>query len=590
MVEVITMKGFRRLSLWLLLSALAACSSEEEGKAVVPPAETGVEKVDAAAGADEPMGDLPRGKVLAEGCMKCHDLDGVKLGKGAPFIAGITQQYLIRSMLAYSNGSRDHAEMKQVVEEMEPDAIRDVSAYYASLNTRWEGGEIYQARPLAYDSKAVARGKLAASSCDACHGAEHRISKSDVPNLAGMQPDYFLPALQSYFSGERNDRFMSLLEYQLKEKSVRDIAAYYAAQTPLSPVVMASRVTRRGRQAAMSCAGCHGSDGNSPNPKIPSLAGQPADYLFKATMDYRYGLRSNELMRKASAGLDETTIEAIAIYYSEQQPDSRLFYVRDVNKRFDPIGDGERIASACNGCHGESGNSRVMGVPSLSGLHVKYLFAATRAYRDGQRAHKTMQTMVDFLNDISTEKVAFYYATRQPKQRKQSKPGAMARGAALSEKCVSCHGENGVSEKPEVPSLAGQDRNYLIKATREYAVSKRKHEGMLNAVEKLSLDEILALADYYTGQEAQQPSTVYPPQPTAGLIKERCVKCHGERGYSNEFDKPRLAGQSEAYLVESMLQYADGRRNHRAMAAMSEVLSLIEIKGVAAYYARQHKK
>jgi cytochrome c553 len=198
-----------------------------------------------------------------------------------------------------------------------------------------------------------------------------------------------------------------------------------------------------------------------------------------------------------------------------------------------------------------------------------------------------MQTMVDFLDELGTEKVAFYYATREPQQRKRIKAGEMAKGEQLSEKCLSCHGERGVSAKPEVPSLAGQDRNYLIKATREYAVGKRQHEGMLNAVEKLKLDEVLALADYYANQLAQKPVAVYLPQPTATIVRERCVKCHGERGYSNEFDKPRLAGQSEAYLVAAMQQYADGRRNHRAMAAMADVLSLIEIKGIAAYYARQ---
>lgn len=572
------------LTVSLVSLLLLACSSEDEVASVPEPAQKVVEEV------HQPMGDLPRGKILAKGCVKCHQMDGVMMGKGAPFIAGITQEYLIRSMLAYSNGSREHAEMKKIVEAMEPDEIRDVSAYYASLNTPWTGGEIRKAQPLAYNRHAVARGKAAATACDACHGAEHKLSKTDVPNLAGMQPDYFLPALQSYFKGERNDRFMSLLEYQLDKGKERDLAAYYAAQTPRRPAILKPKATRKGYRAAMACAGCHGSDGNSPNPKIPSLAGQPADYTFKATMDYFYGLRSSEVMRKAIRGLSEETIRAIAVYYSEQMPDSRLFYVKDGSRRFDPVGDGGRIASACNGCHGDNGNSRVSGVPSLSGLHVKYLFSATKAYRDGHRRHKTMQTMVAFLDDLGAEKVAFYYASQQPKQRKRLKPGAMVRGQELSEKCVSCHGENGVSEKQETPSLAGQDRNYLIKATREYAVSKREHDGMLNAVEKLTLDDVLALADYYSNQQGEKPAAVYAPQPTAKLIEERCVKCHGEKGYSNEFDKPRLAGQSEAYLVDSMLQYADGRRNHRAMAAMSDVLSLIEIKGIAAYYARQHKK
>ncbi len=575
-----------RYLLLLPLPLFAACSPEEETTPVaeVTPAEEQLAE-------HEPMGDVARGKLLAKQCVKCHDIDGVRHDKGAPFIAGITQEYLIRSMLAYANGSRTHEQMQKLVDAMEPDEIRDVSAYYSSLSTPWQGGAIHQALPLAYDKAAVARGREAAASCDACHGAEQRISKSDVPNLAGMQPDYLLPALKSYFNGERNDRFMSLLQYQYDHKSVRDIAAYYAAQTPLKPLVMKSRITEKGRRAAMGCAGCHGSDGNSPNPKIPSLAGQPADYIAKASTDYLYGLRGNELMRKALAGLDEQTIEAIAVYFSEQTPDARLFYVRDAGSRFDPVGDGRRIASACDGCHGSAGNSRVKGVPSLAGQHVKYLFSATRDYREGRRAHNTMKTMVDFLNDISTEKVAFYYATREPKPRKRVKSGEMKRGAELAgNKCASCHGEHGISEKPEVPSLAGQDHNYLIKATREYALKKRQHDGMLNAVEKLSLDEVVALADYYANQTPQKAANVYLPEPTQKLIAERCVKCHGERGFSNEFDKPRLAGQSEAYLIESMQQYADGRRNHRAMAAMSDVLSLIEIKGIAAFYARQREE
>lgn len=572
------------LLLFLLSTLLVACSSEEPASTTAQQATASAEE------ADGPLGDVPRGRELAQGCIKCHDLDGVKLDKGAPFIAGITQEYLIRSMLAYANGSREHAEMKQVVEAMQPDEIRDVSAYYASLDTPWQGGAIRQAQPLAYDQQAVARGRSAAMVCNACHGPEHRLSKSDVPSLAGMQPDYFLPALRSYFSGERNDRFMSLLEYQLKGISERDLAAYYAAQQLPKLATGRAHATRQGERAAMSCAGCHGSDGNSPNPKIPGLAGQPVDYLLKATLDYRYGLRGNELMRKAIAGLDEATLRAIAIYFSEQQPDSRLFYVSDSAKRFDPIADGARIASACNGCHGEGGNSRVSGVPSLAGLHVKYLFTATRNYQQGRRAHKMMQTMVDFLDELSTEKVAFYYATQQPQQRKVLHQGEMVKGAALSEKCASCHGDKGISEKPEVPSLAGQDRDYLIKATREYAVGRRAHDGMLNAVEKLTLEEILALADYYSNQQGAAAQAVYPPQPTATLVTERCVKCHGEQGFSNDFDKPRLAGQAEAYLVDSMLQYTDGRRSHSAMAAMSDVLSLIEIKGLAAYYARQQKK
>ncbi len=83
------------------------------------------------------------------------------------------------------------------------------------------------------------------------------------------------------------------------------------------------------------------------------------------------------------------------------------------------------------------------------------------------------------------------------------------------------------------------------------------------------------------------PILTWPPESPEFLIKERCDRCHGERGFSTNPGKPRLAGQSEAYLVVAMQEYQDGSRSSQTMHAMADVLSLLEIKAVAAYYARQ---
>jgi len=402
-----------------------------------------------------------------------------------------------------------------------------------------------------------------------------------------MQPDYFLDSLKAYYNGKRHNRIMTLLEYSLDKEKVRNIAAYYAAQAPARPPAPKHGNPKLGRALAKSCAGCHGLDGNSPNPSVPSLSGQHEDYLFKAARDYRNGLRQNRVMREAVELLTDQQIRDLSAHFALQEPDNKLFYNIGHKLAFEPVADGRRIASACNGCHGPNGNSTEAGVPSLTGLHVDYLRDATMSYQNGTREHAAMQTMVSYLDDVAAEKVGFFYALQEPKRRGNASATVDEKAAKLSESCAGCHGEKGVSHDPKVPSLAGQDRRYLVRATTAYLKGERAHEGMQGAVEDLSAKDIRLLAQFYTVQTAEQPEGVYPPENPQTLILNRCQLCHGERGYSNDYDKPRLAGQSEAYLVEAMLQYADGRRSHSAMEAMADVLSLIEMKEIAAYYTKQ---
>ena len=577
-----------------IVSLLVGCGSDEGANVTDTTATTDLTQKEEGKGEkSEPaiIGDPLIGMELAkQSCAECHGTDGVKAKDSAPFIAGLEQQYLIRTMLAYSNGSREHEKMKESTESLKPNQIGDVSAYYATLSTPWQGGEIIKKRRLVHDRMAVGRGKKAAKTCDVCHNTAGRIKRPGTPSLSGLQPEYFNKSLNSYFNGERDNRFMKLLSYTLEKKSVKDITAYYAAQSPVQPPEGTSKddpALKRGERASLPCAGCHGLDGNSPNPNIPSLAGQPVEYLFTATLDYRDGLRKNSLMREEVRQLSNQKIRDIALYFATQKADISLFYKAEDSNHFDPVGDGGRIASACDGCHGINGNSTTKGIPSLTGLHLDYLTQATAAYLNGERDNERMRVMVDFLDEVNIEKVSFFYATQKPNKGSSADDEKLKTGEEISEKCVSCHGERGVSHNPENPSLAGQDERYLIKATKEYKNDLRKHDGMKGAVEKLSDGEISSVARYYSAQKAEKPKEVYLPEESSLLIETRCVLCHGEKGFSSDYDKPRLAGQSEGYLIESMKQYKSGIRKHNAMNAMAEVLSLIEMKDIAAYYARQ---
>lgn len=70
--------------------------------------------------------------------------------------------------------------------------------------------------------------------------------------------------------------------------------------------------------------------------------------------------------------------------------------------------------------------------------------------------------------------------------------------------------------------------------------------------------------------------------------KEVCAACHGPDGNTPTGpDFPRLAGQHYDYLLHSLKGYKSGARKNAIMGPQAQALTLEEMKGLAAYYARQ---
>lgn len=571
--------------------ALAGCEKPYEHKEVEQQVKQVYENTAANAKAPPKLaGNATAGKVIAETCAPCHGMDGVLANLGAPFIAGLHQDYLVSAMLAYADGSRVNDQMKEIVAELKlkPEQIADVSAYYAGLKTPWKGANAGSKSDstISLSRDNVKAGSVIASRCNSCHGTNRSTSKNElIPVLAAMPPEYFIPSLKSYFGGKRKHDVMKIFS-SLKDGEIRQLAAYYAVQPPLNQPRPGKGNARAGELAAGACAGCHSIDGNALNPEIPSLAGQPAEYLIKAMKDYRDGHRNDPLMADAVRKIQDESIANLAAYYAAQKLESPLHQAGQDAGQFSPVADGRKIAGSCDGCHGRNGNSVKAGVPSLTGLHVKYLVSATKDYRDGTRKHGVMKKMVAHLSDTDIEKAAFYYATQAPLPSKPAPKADLAAGEKISSGCTSCHGAGGVSTSPATPSLAGQDAGYLAAATRDYARGARNNEAMSGPAKGLKPDEIVNVAAYFASLKAAKPDTTLPLSPQFSIV-QKCNRCHGENGRSTEPGTPSLAGQSEAYLVLAMKEYQDGTRKNKFMNAMSDVLSLVEMKAIAAFYARQ---
>lgn len=72
-----------------------------------------------------------------------------------------------------------------------------------------------------------------------------------------------------------------------------------------------------GAQTAKPCAACHGADFNTPiSADTPLLAGQHADYLARALIDYKSGARKNPVMSGQAAALSAQDIQNLATYFA----------------------------------------------------------------------------------------------------------------------------------------------------------------------------------------------------------------------------------------------------------------------------------
>lgn len=83
--------------------------------------------------------------------------------------------------------------------------------------------------------------------------------------------------------------------------------------------VLAKGDVEAGKAKSVVCQACHGPDGNGTGDgQYPRIAGQYADYLAKALMDYKTGARANPIMAGFAGTLSEEDIANLAEYYAGQ--------------------------------------------------------------------------------------------------------------------------------------------------------------------------------------------------------------------------------------------------------------------------------
>jgi len=345
--------------------------------------------------------------------------------------------------------------------------------------------------------------RLAEVSCARCHGANGISATAGVPHIAAQRPPYIYMQLRAYLQGSRPQSAMTGAVRFLSDDALNKVSAYYGTLEPPRPAAAPKPAPKAaaqkdpvlaGKAAAEACAGCHGANGVSKTPGSPSLVGLNPKYLVSAIKAYKTGQRKDDLMKSLVAGLSDADAGNMALYYSLQKP------ARAGTPAAGDAAAGKKAASACAGCHGETGVAPDPANPSLAGQDAQYLATATQAYKDGARKDETMKGVVAALNDATIKHIAAFYAAQQPQAPRVRKPLSLAE---LSERCDRCHGINGNSIDPLVPAIAAQRADWLEQVLNTYHTGSRKSTAMAAMTSVLSESEIKDLAGHYSRQTAR---------------------------------------------------------------------------------------
>ncbi|MEO3433640.1 c-type cytochrome [Inquilinus sp. CAU 1745] len=198
----------------------------------------GVEDASAGGGLD----DLQAGpRDALQGCARCHGLDGAGGAPGAfPLIAGQTERYLLNTLHAFADGTRNSGIMESAVAGLSDESLRALAGHYAAAPL----SEAPSSSPAA-DPESVARGQEIATegipsegvpACLSCHAGDPAERHPAYPNLFGQDAGYLARQLTLWQEDSRGGgpyaHIMETIAKRLSPEDIEDAAAYFSTTAP----------------------------------------------------------------------------------------------------------------------------------------------------------------------------------------------------------------------------------------------------------------------------------------------------------------------------------------------------------------------
>jgi cytochrome c553 len=159
-------------------------------------------------------------------------------------------------------------------------------------------------------------------------------------------------------------------------------------------------------------------------------------------------------------------------------------------------------AETCVPCHGVEGNSTVATFPVLAGQSARYIYLQLRDFKGGQRKDPLMSPIAETLGKEDMLMLAEYFAARKPKPivfDVDRGKAAAGRKKADETLCFMCH-LGGFSGQNEIPRVAGQHPEYVLKQLQDFKAKNRTNDaGNMSSVSKTLSDEDMENITHYIG-------------------------------------------------------------------------------------------
>ena len=137
-----------------------------------------------------------------------------------------------------------------------------------------------------------------------------------------------------------------------------------------------------------------------------------------------------------------------------------------------------------------------------------------------------------------------------------------ASASMLAANCAGCHGPNGVTNGPAIPSIAGMTEEYLVLSMKDYKAGTRASTVMTRIAKGYSDDEIKTMAKYFSNKKfvsLNQSVDVSMIAKGEELQKTYCLSCHEKNGVLAD-GIGVLAGQAIPYLNYTINDFMSGTR------------------------------
>jgi cytochrome c553 len=174
----------------------------------------------------------------------------------------------------------------------------------------------------------------------------------------------------------------------------------------------------------------------------------------------------------------------------------------------------------------------------------------------------------------------------------RSKGGDPARGEAKVGPCATCHGNAGRAPLAGMPLLAGQPEQFLELQLVLLREGLRDVPQMAPFLKGLTDRDLIDIAAYYARQALPKPDTARDAalyQRGQTLSRQMgCGSCH-RADYSGQNQMPRIAGQREDYLVDTLKAYRDNKRvgTDTNMNGILHQVSDADLRALSHYLAHQ---